>query len=243
MEKIDFFGDRIFYEVTDLKNDSSLLRAAQACIDLHRAEEKEALNHYQADPSALEKVSEGALTQILSTEDIVNGIVTSPEISNCLTFNIDNVKDSLARESIHLIRTELDKVVRIKVRKLFRLSHELSVTKSGHFMYPPGGFMSWHTNYKSPGWRLYINYVEEPGKSFFRYRDPETGKVITSIDQQWNFRLFKIDAQKPFWHAVYSNTNRYSFGFRIAIDWDAPLYKRAWFRGRRLLNSVLTGNG
>ena len=75
--------------------------------------------------------------------------------------------------------------------------------------------MGWHTNSKSPGWRLYISYAEETGKSFFRYRDPDTGQVVTSMDAQWNFRLFRIDSTKPFWHAVYSETNRYSFGYRI----------------------------
>lgn len=227
MEKIDFFGETIFYEVTDLENNSDLLRAAQACVALHEAERNEDINRFGKDPSAREKVSEESLSEVLNSGGDVHGITSNPEITNCLTFNIDAVKNSLKKESIRLARNTLDRVVRAKLQKLFKVNHELSITNSGHFLYPPGGFMSWHTNSKSPGWRLYINYVEEPGKSFFRYRDPETREVKTSYDKKWNFRLFKIDPNKPFWHAVYSETNRYSFGFRITLSTRPPFLKRA----------------
>ena len=242
MAKIDFFEENIFYEIPHLENDLDLLRAAKACIALHQAEQGEDLSRFQRDSLALEKVSEESLNHILNSDGDVHGITTNPEISNCLKFNIDSVQDSLKKESVHLFRKALDYVVIIKARSLFKATHEISITNSGHFLYPPGGFMSWHTNSKSAGWRLYINYAEEPGKSFFRYRDPKTEKVVTSWDKKWNFRLFKIDPKKPFWHAVYSETNRYSFGYRIMIDWNQPLYKRAWFRTKYLLHSVLTGN-
>ena len=241
MEKIDFLGDNIFYDL-NLEDDSDILQAVEACVALHKAEESEILNHFQPDRAARQKVSEEALNLILNSGSDVHGLTTNREISNCLVFNIDNVEGSLEKESIHLLRNELDRVVSATASKLFKVDHALSTMKSGHFLYPPGGYMSWHTNSKSPGWRLYINYVEEPGKSFFRYRDPETGKIKTSYDKKWNFRLFKIEPKKPFWHAVYSDTYRYSFGYRITIDWNQPIYKRAWFRARYLLNSVLTGN-
>ncbi len=241
MEKIDFFGDKIFYEL-DLEHDAELIQAAEACISAHQIEKDDVMNHFRNDPEAKEKVSEAALNSILSSGSDINGIVSAPEISNCLSFNIDTVKNSITKESIKTLRGKLDKVVAAKLRKLFKVSSLFSVNKSGHFLYPPGGFMSWHTNSKAPGWRLYINYVEEPGKSFFRYRDPETGKVKTSYDKKWNFRLFKIDSQKPFWHTVYSDTNRYSFGFRITVDWSQPVYKRVMYRAQNLFSSVLKGN-
>jgi hypothetical protein len=75
--------------------------------------------------------------------------------------------------------------------------------------------MGWHTNWQNPGWRLYINYAEEPGKSFFRYRDPETGKIVTAIDREFNFRLFRVSEEVPFWHAVCSDTYRYSLGYKV----------------------------
>ena len=77
--------------------------------------------------------------------------------------------------------------------------------------------MGWHTNSRVPGWRMYLNYAQVPGKSFFRYRDPDTHEVITAWDKQWNFRLFRIDAANPMWHAVYSQTNRFSLGYKLAM--------------------------
>lgn len=238
MEKIDFFGETIFYEVTDLENNPDLLRAAQVCIALHEAERNEDINRFSQDPSAREKVSEESLSEVLNSGGDVHGITSNPEITNCLTFNIDAVKNSLKKESIRLARNTLDRVVRAKLQKLFKVNHELSITNSGHFLYLPGGFMSWHTNSKSPGWRLYINYVEEPGKSFFRYRDPQTGKITTSWDKKWNFRLFKIDPNRLFWHAVYSETNRYSFGFRIVLSNRRPLPIRALNYMKRLVKGA-----
>lgn len=228
MEKIDFFGKQIFHEINGFEHDEDLIRAASACIEIHRSEEvKKMESHFQSDPDAHNKVSEEALEEILRLGKDVHGIATNPEISNCLKFNVDGIQDSFKNESIRLLRGRLDKVVFTKVRKLFDVNHELLVNNSGHFLYPPGGFMGWHTNSQYPGWRLYINYAEIPGKSFFRYLDPESGKIVTSWDKQWNFRLFKIDPKRPFWHAVYSEMNRYSFGFRITLSKRPPFLKRA----------------
>jgi hypothetical protein len=125
------------------------------------------------------------------------------------------IADSFFSKEIGDLRKRFDEAVSARIKKLFD-SRRLVISNSGHFLYPPGGFMGWHTNWEAPGWRLYVNYAEEPGKSFLRYRDPQTGEVITSWDKEWNFRLFKIDPDELFWHAVYSETNRYSFGFRIS---------------------------
>ena len=75
--------------------------------------------------------------------------------------------------------------------------------------------MAWHTNSGVPGWRLYISYAQEPGKSFFRYRDPDTDEIVTSVDDEWTVRLFAIRADKPLWHAIYSETHRFSLGYMI----------------------------
>ena len=75
--------------------------------------------------------------------------------------------------------------------------------------------MGWHTNNDAPGWRFYITFTDEPGKSYFRYRDPETGTIHTSFDQEWDFRLFSIAPQRDFWHTIYSDSNRFSMGFII----------------------------
>jgi hypothetical protein len=81
---------------------------------------------------------------------------------------------------------------------------------SGRIWYPKNGYMGWHTNGDHPGYRLYASWSEEGNKSFFRYQ--ENGETVTSYDKQgWNYRLFKV----PFWHCVYSETNRISLGFVI----------------------------
>ena len=123
---------------------------------------------------------------------------------------------------------------------LFGPEANMTVSNSGHFWYPPGGYMGWHTNSFNPGWRLYITYVDEPGKSFFRYRDPSTGKIVTSMDEQWDFRMFRVDRDEPLWHAVYSETNRFSMGYivrtrslRFTVKWHF----------RRLLQALVRNPG
>jgi hypothetical protein len=86
---------------------------------------------------------------------------------------------------------------------------------SGHFYYPKGGYMSWHTNSDKPEKHIYITYVDEPNKSFFR--SSVDGKIITDWDsEKLNVRVFDVVDKEPFyWHCVYSECNRYSFGFRL----------------------------
>lgn len=86
---------------------------------------------------------------------------------------------------------------------------------SGHFYYPKGGFMSWHTNSDKPEKHVYITYVDKPNESFFR--SFVNDEIITDWDSDnINIRVFDIVDQEPYyWHCVYSNCNRYSFGFRL----------------------------
>lgn len=93
-------------------------------------------------------------------------------------------------------------------------SHTMTLT--GHFLYKPQGFMGWHTNAGAPGTRVYITYAVEGDRSFFRYQDPLTKVIHDSVDKQgWNIRTFSIDPSLPFWHCVYSDTDRYSFGVKL----------------------------
>jgi hypothetical protein len=91
------------------------------------------------------------------------------------------------------------------------------ISLSGKFHYPPKGYMGWHTNSNMEGWRVYATYCEEGDKSFFRYFDKN--KMLTEYEKQgWNFRAFQVKKSKLYWHCVYSDTNRYSFGFRFQIE-------------------------
>jgi hypothetical protein len=93
---------------------------------------------------------------------------------------------------------------------------------SGFQHYPPGGYMGWHTNRNAPGWRLYINWVREPGKSFFRYQEPISGQIVTDWDSGMDCRLFRVGdpakQEHDLWHCVYSETDRISVGYTITDD-------------------------
>ena len=98
-----------------------------------------------------------------------------------------------------------------------------SARESGMFMYPPKGFMSWHTNASAPCDRLYLAYSDN-GDSFFRYYDNETKEIVTDYDRAGlNWRRFSVTNEPPhFWHCVGSNCTRISLGFRLDeedIDW------------------------
>ncbi len=237
--KLSIDSDIVFQELDFLKEDKELLSAAKACLDAHKTwEEKLLKTTFRPNPRAAEEVSEEALQAILRKGKKVNGILTDRYITNCVIFDLPGVKDMVKEEEISELRQKLDRIVTLRVRGLFGMPEGLWVYKSGHFLYPPGGFMSWHTNANGYGWRLYINYVEEPGKSFFRYRDPDTGKIMTLWDKEWNFRVFKIDPKRLFWHAVYSETNRYSFGFRIHPEPKLTLPQRVARKAKTLLEKA-----
>ena len=94
---------------------------------------------------------------------------------------------------------------------------EDNVSIAGQYLYPPTGFMSWHTNHRFPCHRVYITYASEDKKSFFRYRNPETGDIITDYDDKGiTVRKFFVPFFPPyFWHCVGSECDRVSFGFRL----------------------------
>jgi hypothetical protein len=112
---------------------------------------------------------------------------------------------------------------------LDKLNQHYPQTKSGwvweprgFFLYPPGGYMEWHTNEKQPGTRVYFTHAEEGGKSGinFVYEDQDFEKdVVKSPDKQgWQHRSFYVTdaAVEPGnWHCIYSNTTRLSIGFGI----------------------------
>ena len=92
---------------------------------------------------------------------------------------------------------------------------DYTVKCSGDFHYPKTGFMGWHTNHDTEEDRLYITFAEEDKQSFFRYY--KDGNIITDYDDKGiTIRRFSVAGGPPFfWHCVGSNTNRFSFGYRI----------------------------
>ena len=100
------------------------------------------------------------------------------------------------------------------IRFLAELYPGHSIVPTGYFMYPVTGYMGWHTNSDTVGKRVYVTYVDKTGCSGFKYRCD--GDVVDSVDsEKITIREFNIEKDKPLWHAVYSECNRYSFGFRV----------------------------
>ena len=105
---------------------------------------------------------------------------------------------------------------RLDVTKVLKdIFPEYKLEQSGCFYYPKGGFMGWHTNHDTEEDRVYITYAEEDKKSFFRYY--QDGNIITDYDNKGiTVRRFSVAGGPPFfWHCVGSNTNRFSFGYRL----------------------------
>ena len=134
---------------------------------------------------------------------------TSPEYPETLSSNdIDVCKSS---NNFKFPKQMSDKLIHI-VKEQFPSK---TVYSSGHFYYPPTGYMGWHTNYKVPGTRLYITLSSEEGKSFFRYKVGD--QIITDYDDAGlTIREFSVPKNWPFfWHCVGSNCDRFSFGYRL----------------------------
>jgi hypothetical protein len=188
---------------------------AKECIEAQKAAAQGAMKQFVPNPLASAEVSEEALHKTLRQGRDVHGIATERSISNVIPFGGYSVADAIRNSTVTELRERVDARMKAIAQTIFPGETGLTVTSSGHFWYPPGSCMGWHTNSEVPGWRVYINYAEEEGKSFFRYRDPEKSEVITLLDKEWNIRLFKITKDHPFWHAVYSDTNRFSIGYMI----------------------------
>ena len=82
-------------------------------------------------------------------------------------------------------------------------------------VYGAGSYLDWHTDTHNVGTRIYYTYTK--GESIFKYRDVDTG-VITAITDPtgWVARKFDITPRtKPLWHSVWTEKQRFSFGFKV----------------------------
>lgn len=99
---------------------------------------------------------------------------------------------------------------------------------TGDFIYPPGGYRSWHTNaFDANGWRMYLVDVGTENASFFRYVCPKTNKIITIPDKKESVNFFYLGSEKLFWHCVGSeSTYRVSMGFYLPVNPFSVLKRR-----------------
>lgn len=206
-----------YHELPGWTADSGLIGLVKTYFDTQRTvAEPLRRSTFKPDPeTARRTVSEEALRAHLAANTDVHGIATDREISNVIVFNAGAVPDSLPHERITQLRRDVDAGVRQKLAETFDSRLGFTIIASGHFWYPPGAYMGWHTNSRAPGWRLYLSHAETERRSFLRYRDPDSGEVVTAWDGPWNARLFRIRKEKPLWHAVWSDTNRFSLGYVV----------------------------
>jgi len=209
----------LVHDLTEWQADAELQDALAPIVSAMLHDEENTLrNRFQPNADAATAVAEDTLAPFLLGQAWVSDIVEDRSISNCIAYNFDNVNGAVMDDELSRTRHTLDAIMLSRARALFPGCPNLSMENTGHFWYPPAGFMGWHTNLRTPGWRCYISVVNEPGRSFFRYRDPRDGRVITSWDRGCDVRLFHITPAAPVWHAVYSETNRFSLGYKLILN-------------------------
>lgn len=120
----------------------------------------------------------------------------------------------------HLKFSELTAELAQVLNRILKPRARMQLFQSGRHLLPRNGYMGWHTNSNVPGFRLYLSHADVGNLSCFRYRDPNSGKVLSDWDEAgWNFRCFRTDLA-PLWHAVLSHTERISLGYGIKFPTD-----------------------
>jgi hypothetical protein len=100
---------------------------------------------------------------------------------------------------------------------LGKKAYETTTRKiSGRMIYPPNGYMDWHTNGDCPGTRMYAAW-SETGDSGMMFLDKDGIPYIDQDIQGWNIRTFDC----PTWHNVWSRCWRVSIGWNLKEAPDA----------------------
>lgn len=215
MSRILLDSPQYFHTRSEWFQDESLKERIARCIAAQRKAATIARKRFQSNIHAEEKVSHETLEQILASGKDIHGISSSSDISNVISFNAEHLSGAVNDDRVANLRKQVDEILIERLKDTFEYKGVLSFVCSGHFWYPPGGYMGWHTNSGAPGWRVYLTHASESNKSFFRYRDPENGNIVTSSDENWDVRLFRVEPGNPIWHSVYSQTDRFSLGYAV----------------------------
>lgn len=212
---IDLDGTGAYHHAALSGLDRTLEQALLDCIERQRAVAQAHGPPFVPDPAAERHCSEQALAVAVGRSHDTSDIRTDTSLTNCVVFHTTGLPGSVVNDEVTRRREVADGLVGDLLRGLILPGAPWEIKVSGHFWYPPGSYMGWHTNHRVPGWRAYLTHAEEEGRSYFRYRDPGGGSVVTSWDGQWDLRVFRVDPARPLWHSVWSGTHRYSFGYRL----------------------------
>lgn len=165
------------------------------------------------DVNSESRVTEAALAAVRDGD--VSDLRTEPTLGTCLAFHTGGLPQSHQSDALTRLREVVDRRVGDLLTQLDVFPGGFEHVVSGHFWYPASSSMGWHTNSRVPGWRAYLTHAAAPDRSFFRYLDPDVDRVVTSWDSEWDLRVFQVSAEEPFWHCVWADVDRFSFGYKV----------------------------
>ena len=164
----------------------------------------------------------GALAAMLGTnfnaqkafEDGFNQIANMTNMDMLGDYRVDQLKDEPNCYPKECRKYDVDPYHEL-TEVIAHCMSNYKVVSGGGYFYPYDGFTGWHTNHNNPCERLFVTYVKETNKSFFKYIDRITGLSVTDWDDSpITIRRFKCTAEAPyFWHSIGSLTERLSYGF------------------------------
>lgn len=102
-------------------------------------------------------------------------------------------------------------------------SHSNALTS----FYPPGGFVSWHTNWDAHCYQLLFTW-SETGAGYFSYYDIESDSIVKIPDVKgWQCRHFyfgRIDEPKHHcWHTAHTECERFTLAYKFKNEsLDSP---------------------
>lgn len=88
-------------------------------------------------------------------------------------------------------------------------------------LYPPGGFIGWHTNANAAAFNLIFTWSEK-GDGWWKHVDPKTGEVITIPDKEgWQLKAGQFGSHgsgNVVLHAAKTNCFRITLGYMLGHD-------------------------
>lgn len=84
-------------------------------------------------------------------------------------------------------------------------------------LYPPEGFIAWHSNANAPGYNLIFTW-SETGDGWFKFIDHDGKEVHMQDKPGWTLKAgyFGTEEEGPVFHAAYTNCWRMTHSFVVA---------------------------
>lgn len=91
-------------------------------------------------------------------------------------------------------------------------------------LYPPGGFIGWHTNENASAYNLIFTW-SETGDGYFEYVDPKTKEIVRMNDKPgWQCKAgyfgSKHEPDRIVYHAASTNCNRITVSYTLGFNYD-----------------------